>query len=61
MTGKNRPLYTQYTSFMNLNTGEYFFKTYENQTITRASLCTKETKNYISLGKINRNIKIINI
>lgn len=30
--------YTQYTAFMNLNTQEYFFKTYDNSQITSARL-----------------------
>lgn len=38
VTDRNTYDYTQYTAFMNLNTGEYFFKTYENPQVFTASL-----------------------
>lgn len=46
--------FTQYTAFMNVNTGEYFYKTYYNCQIMRAELRSDEFsgKEPVSLGKL---------
>lgn len=52
--------YTKYTTFINTNTCEYFFKTYDNPTITSASLWdnyTNSSSQPISLGKLSRPVK----
>lgn len=46
--------FTQYTAFMNANTGEYFYKTYYNCQIMKAELHSDEIigKEPVSLGKL---------
>lgn len=46
--------FTQYTAFMNINTGEYFYKTYYNCQIMKAELHSDEIigKEPVSLGKL---------
>ncbi|MFW2500779.1 linear amide C-N hydrolase [Clostridium diolis] len=59
ITNRDTYDYTKYTAFVNTNTCEYFFKTYDNPNITRASLWDnyKESTHLISLGKLRRPIK----
>ncbi|MDD3340629.1 MAG: choloylglycine hydrolase family protein [Bacilli bacterium] len=58
MTKRNTTDYTQYTVFMNLNTGDYYFNTYYNTEIKRANLNTHESTEVISLGKMKQQITI---
>ncbi|SMB90203.1 choloylglycine hydrolase [Desulfonispora thiosulfatigenes DSM 11270] len=50
--------YTKYTAFLNTNTCEYFFTTYDNMQIKTASLFNNQNpaKELTSLGKLNRPI-----
>jgi choloylglycine hydrolase len=59
ITNRNSYDYTKYTAFINTNTCEYFFKTYDNTLITSASLWDNYTNNTqkISLGKLRRPVK----
>lgn len=54
LTDKGTYDYTKYIAFINTNTGEYYFKTYEDDQIMRASLCDyyMKSNNPIFLGKI---------
>lgn len=57
MTDRQTPDYTQYTAFMNLAEGEYYFKTYDDNSITAARLhdyCP--CSNIQSLGKLNQPV-----
>lgn len=58
LTKRNNPDYTQYTVFMNLNTGNYFFNTYLNSEIKTANIYANATNEIISLGKLKQKIKI---
>lgn len=53
--------YTQYTSFMNLNTGDYYFKTYKGNTIKYANIFDSSINRPISLGKLKSDIEINHI
>ncbi|MBN7774132.1 choloylglycine hydrolase family protein [Clostridium aminobutyricum] len=58
ITDRNTYDYTKYTAFMNTNTCEYFFKTYDNVQIGTARLlkeCARFTQ-VTNLGKLNRPI-----
>lgn len=57
MTSRDVPDYTQYTVFMNLNTGEYYFNTYLNPEIRMVRLCDHQVADVTSLGKLKRNIQ----
>lgn len=59
ITNRNTYDYTKYTAFINTNTCEYFFKTYDNTSITSANLWDNYTNNTqkISLGKLRRPVK----
>ena len=47
--------YTKYTAFINTNTCEYYFKTYENDQIITASLCDySDNTEMIFIGSIIR-------
>lgn len=46
--------YTQYTAFMNINNGDYYFNTYSNNQITKVNINQIDSDNIISLGKINK-------
>ncbi len=50
--------YTQYTIFMNLNTGDYYFNTYLNNTIKKANINDIDCKDITSLGKLKCNANI---
>lgn len=56
ITSRNTYDYTKYTAFINTNTGEYFFKTYDNIQITTASLFDKATSSteLLRLGKLEQ-------
>lgn len=58
LTNRGASDYTQYTAFMNLNTQEYFFRTYDNSEIMTAKLpdLKGKDKKVISLGKLSRPI-----
>lgn len=59
ITNRDTYDYTKYTAFINTNTCEYFFKTYDNTMITSASLWDNYTNSIwlISLGKLRRPVK----
>lgn len=61
LTKSNKPDYTQYTMFMNLNTGDYYFNTYLNSEIKTANLYDNKSSNIISLGKLKQKIQINHI
>lgn len=46
--------YTQYTAFMNINSGDYYFNTYSNNQISKFSINQTDCSNIQSLGKINK-------
>lgn len=46
--------YTQYTAFMNINSGDYYFNTYSNNQISKFSINQTDCSNILSLGKINK-------
>lgn len=58
ITERNSPDYTQYTAFMNLSTGTYYFKTYNNSQIFTARMpgLQASSSNILSLGLINRPV-----
>lgn len=58
ISNRNTFDYTKYTAFINTNTCEYFFKTYDNMQIKSASLFKNHNPfiQPISLGKLNRPI-----
>ncbi len=59
ITNRNAYDYTKYTAFINTNTCEYFFKTYDNTQVIKASLWDncKDSSKPISLGKLERAVK----
>lgn len=61
LTKRNTADYTQYTVFMNLNTGDYYFNTYLNSEIKKANIKDNQTKKIISLGKLKQKIQIKHI
>lgn len=56
ITSRDTADYTQYTSFMNLSTGDYYYKTYENSQISAAKISqeTGSGPDIVSLGQLNR-------
>lgn len=54
VTERNTDDYTQYTVFMNLNTGDYYFNTHDNNQILKANINDIDTNEVISLGKLKR-------
>lgn len=60
ITDRNTYDYTKYTAFINTNTCEYFFKTYDSSQISTASLWDNHNYKYstqpIRLGKLGRPI-----
>lgn len=54
MTNKNSPDYTQYTVFMNLNTGDYYFNSYLNSEIKQYNINNINPVEITSLGKIKK-------
>ncbi|ERK29463.1 choloylglycine hydrolase family protein [Clostridium intestinale] len=63
ITDKNTYDFTKYIAFMNTKTCEYYFKTYENNQIIKASLFdnNKKSKSPFSLGKLIRPSKFKSI
>lgn len=61
ITSRNTPDYTQYTVFMNLNTGDYFFTTYLDTGIKKANINDYNINQVKSLGKLKRKVEIKNI
>ena len=59
ITNRDTYDYTRYTAFINTNTCEYFFKTYDNTNITNVKLWDnyKNSAHLISLGKLRRPVK----
>lgn len=49
--------YTQYTAFMNINTGDYYFNTYSNNQILKANINSVNDNNIVKIGKIKYQIK----
>lgn len=58
MTSRQTPDYTQYTSFINLASQEYFFRTYRNSQITAVPMpsAKPDTAGLLSLGKLNHAV-----
>lgn len=58
ITGRGSADYTQYSTFIDLNSQTYFFKTYDNSQITTVKLTNtlSNQSSIISLGKLNRPI-----
>ncbi|MPN35061.1 putative protein YxeI [bioreactor metagenome] len=60
ITDRNTYDYTKYTAFINTNTCEYFFKTYDSSQISTASLWDNHNYKYstqpIRLGKLGRPV-----
>lgn len=56
ITSRETADYTQYTAFMNITQGEYYFKTYDNSGISAARLPVGRSlgTRLISLGKLNK-------
>lgn len=56
ISSRNTYDYTKYTAFINTNTCEYFFKTYDNMQIVKASLFDnhKPSDQPFSLGKLSQ-------
>lgn len=54
MTSRNTPDYTQYTTFMDLNQGEYYFKTHDNPQIYKVSMKDYQGTKLESIGKLKR-------
>ena len=52
IANNHNPEYTQYTNFMNLNTGDYYFTSYYNNEIKYANIKDNQTKEVLFLGKI---------
>ncbi len=52
IANNNNPEYTQYTNFMNLNTGSYYFTSYYNNEIKCANIKDNQSKEVLFLGKI---------
>ncbi len=48
--------YTQYTAFINTDSGDYYFNTYSNNQITKVNINQIDSDNIISLGKINKHM-----
>lgn len=46
--------YTQYTVFMNISTGDYYFNTYDNNQILTASINDNDSSKIVSLGKLKK-------
>lgn len=53
--------YTQYTTFMNTVTGDYYFNTHDNNQILKASINDSDSSKIVSLGKLNRISEIEHI
>lgn len=52
IANNHNPEYTQYTNFMNLNTGSYYFTSYSNNEIKCANIKDNQTNEVLFLGKI---------
>ncbi len=52
IANNNSPEYTQYTNFMNLNTGDYYFISYYNNEIKYANIKDNNSDKVLFLGKI---------
>lgn len=60
MTDRKTADYTQYTSFINLSTREYYLKSYDNSQLVTAKLPAEHGPNrsITSLGKLNRPVTV---
>lgn len=58
VTSRETPDYTQYTAFMDITSGEYYFKTYDNSDIVCAKLLPgfDYGSKVMSLGRLNRDV-----
>jgi choloylglycine hydrolase len=54
LTSRNTYDYTQYTVFMNIKTGDYYFNTYSNNQITKVNINEVNSNNIYSLGKLKK-------
>ncbi len=57
----NKPEYTQYTNFMNLNTGTYYYTSYYNNEIKYANIKDNKTNKVLFLGKIKNHATLKHI
>lgn len=56
ITNRGTKNYTQYTTFMNTATGDYYFNTYNNNQVLRANINSTNASDIISLGKLKRPV-----
>lgn len=56
ITERNTDDYTQYTAFMNINTGDYYFNTHDNNQILKANINDVNQSEVVSLGRLKRSI-----
>lgn len=61
IANNQNPDYTQYTVFMDINNGSYYFNTQYNNQILKANINDIETSELISLGKLKRISNFNNI
>lgn len=61
MTGRNTPDYTQYTTFMNVVTGDYYFKTHDNPQIFKVNINDITNNKITSVGKLKRDVQFVDI
>ena len=55
ITNRGTNDYTQYTTFMNIATGDYYLNTYYNNQIFKANINSSNATEIVSLGKLKRN------
>ncbi len=61
ITNRGTDDYTQYTTFINVATGDYYFNSYNNNQILRANINSSNSSVVVSLGKIKRSSTFENI
>lgn len=61
ITKRNTFDYTQYTVFMNVSTGDYYFNTYNNNQILKANINDQNSSKIISLGKLKKETSFKNM
>ncbi len=61
MTSRDTPDYTQYTVFMNVVSGDYYFKTHDNPQIFRVNINDVNSNQITSIGKLKREVEFKNV
>ncbi len=61
ITSRGTSDYTQYTTFMNIETGDYYFNTYYNNQILKVNLSTSNPSTIVSLGQLKQSSSISHI